>query len=164
MSEKITFKELVNTISEKTGRSRRSTVDFIRNLTDVVETSLRNDGSATLAGFGKVELRRMKARKGVNPGTGEDLHVSTQNKVVFKPFKPLRVQVNSPYKHLESRLLTEEAEETSRNEGSSAKTSTGPQTHTQVPVDIKAPAEDEESVEELVYERPSPVGKNKSYR
>lgn len=165
MSDKTTFKELVNTISDKTGSSRRSTVDFIHNFAELIESSLREDGSATLAGFGKIELRRMKARKGVNPETGADIHVPAQNKVVFKPFKSLREQVNAPYEHLEARLLKEETGEEDNLTGSTSVKTTGSRAHIQAPVEKQAPvdnqipSDNEESVDDLVYERPSPIAK-----
>lgn len=103
MSEKITFKELVDLIAAQSNQSRNSTNSFIHELVGIIENGLKKSGSVSISGFGKFELRWMKSRKGVNPQTGEELMIPGQNKVVFKPYKNLRENVNKPFSHLESK-------------------------------------------------------------
>ncbi|HMB40777.1 MAG TPA: HU family DNA-binding protein [Balneolaceae bacterium] len=105
MSEKITFKELVDLIAAQSNQSRNSTNSFIHELVDIIENGLKKSGSVSISGFGKFELRWMKPRTGVNPQTGEELSIPGQNKVVFKPYKNLREDVNKPFSHLESKVV-----------------------------------------------------------
>jgi nucleoid DNA-binding protein/nucleoid-associated protein YgaU len=119
MSEKITFKELVDLIASQSNQSRNSTNSFIHELVSIIENGLKSSGSVSISGFGKFELRWMKPRTGVNPQTGEELSIPGQNKVVFKPYKNLREDVNKPYAHLESRVVGE----TGKSDGSSNDTS-----------------------------------------
>jgi nucleoid DNA-binding protein/nucleoid-associated protein YgaU len=119
MSEKITFKELVDLIASQSNQSRNSTNSFIHELVTIIENGLKSSGSVSISGFGKFELRWMKPRTGVNPQTGEELSIPGQNKVVFKPYKNLREDVNKPYAHLESRVVGE----TGKSDGSSNDTS-----------------------------------------
>jgi len=105
MSEKITFKELVDLIAAQSNQSRNSTNSFIHELVEIIENGLKKSGSVSISGFGKFELRWMKPRTGVNPQTGEELSIPGQNKVVFKPYKHLREDVNKPYAHLESTVV-----------------------------------------------------------
>lgn len=107
MSEKITFKELVDLIAVQSNQSRNSTNSFIHELVGIIENGLKNSGSVSISGFGKFELRWMKSRTGVNPQTGEELTIPGQNKVVFKPYKNLREDVNKPFSHLESNVVGE---------------------------------------------------------
>lgn len=105
MSEKITFKELVDLIANQSNQSRNSTNSFIHELVGIIENGLKKSGSVSISGFGKFELRWMKSRTGVNPQTGEELSIPGQNKVVFKPYKNLREDVNKPFSHLESKVV-----------------------------------------------------------
>ncbi len=105
MSEKITFKELVELIAKQSNQSQNSTNSFIHELVGIIEDGLKKNGSVSLSGFGKFELRWMKERAGRNPQTGEEITIPGQNKVVFKPFKALREDVNKPFANLESKII-----------------------------------------------------------
>ena len=105
MSEKITFKELVEKIAEQSQQSYNSTNSFIHELVQIIEGGLSENGSVTISGFGKFELKWMKERPGVNPQTGEEITIPGQNKVVFKPYKALREQVNKPYAKMTAQVL-----------------------------------------------------------
>lgn len=111
MSEKITFKELVNLIAEQSQQSQSSTSSFISELVGVIEGGLGETGSVSISGFGKFELRWMKERTGTHPQTGESITIPGQNKVYFKPFKALREEVNRPYSNLEAQVLEDENDE-----------------------------------------------------
>ncbi len=115
MSEKITFKELVELIAEQAKQSQSSANSFIHELVEIIESGLKQSGSVSISGFGKFELRWMKERSGVNPQTGEEITVPGQNKVVFKPYKALRETVNTPFAGLEPEIL-KEASESSESE------------------------------------------------
>lgn len=120
MSEKITFKELVDLIANESNQSRSSTNSFIHELVDIIESGLKKSGSVSISGFGKFELRWMNPRTGVHPQTGEELTIPGQNKVVFKPYKRLRDDVNKPFSHLESEVLGD-SNESSDTEGDDRK-------------------------------------------
>ena len=110
MSEKITFKELVELIAKQSEQSQSSTNSFITELVQIIESGLKSSGSVSISGFGKFELRWMNERMGTNPQTGEEITIPGQNKVVFKPYKALREDVNAPYAGLKSRIIREETE------------------------------------------------------
>lgn len=105
MSEKITFKELVEQISRQSNQSQSSTNSFIHELVQIIEGGLKKSGSVSISGFGKFELRWMNERAGTNPQTGEEIVIPGQNKVVFKPYKALREDVNKPYASLKATVL-----------------------------------------------------------
>ncbi|MEX2585013.1 MAG: HU family DNA-binding protein [Balneolaceae bacterium] len=103
MSEKISFRELVKSLSGRTGSSLAATERFVRELVHSIESGLRTDGEVSMSGVGKFELRRIKERSGTHPQTGEKITIPAHYRVVFKPYKALREEVNKPYAHLEAR-------------------------------------------------------------
>lgn len=103
MSEKISFRELVKSLSERTGGSLAATERFVRQLVRSIESGLQTDGEVSISGVGKFELRRIKERSGTHPQTGEEITIPAHYRVVFKPYKALREEVNKPYAHLEAR-------------------------------------------------------------
>lgn len=110
MSEKITFKQLVELIAKQSKQSESSANSFIHELVQIIESGLKQSGSVSISGFGKFELRWMKERAGVNPQTGDEITIPGQNKVVFKPYKALRETVNKPFSNLKPEILTEKSE------------------------------------------------------
>lgn len=119
MSEKITFKQLVELIAKQAEQSESSANSFIHELVQIIEGGLKQSGSVSISGFGKFELRWMKERPGVNPQTGDEITIPGQNKVVFKPYKALRETVNKPFAGLEPEILSETSdsdEETEKTE------------------------------------------------
>jgi nucleoid DNA-binding protein len=107
MTEKTSFSELISKISGRVDKSQDFTQDFMRELVSIIESGLKTSGSVSISGFGKFELRWMKERKGINPQTGEEITITGQNKVVFKPFKTLREHVNRPYARMKPQVLEE---------------------------------------------------------
>lgn len=105
MSEKVTFQELIDLISEQSEYSKQFTHDFIKSLVSVINKGLEEDAKVNIAGFGKFELRPVKEREGYNPQTGEKITIPAHNKVVFKPYKELREQVNAPYSDMEPEII-----------------------------------------------------------
>lgn len=107
MSDKITFKQLVELIATQSKQSESSANSFIHELVQIIESGLKDSGSVSISGFGKFELRWMKERAGVHPQTGDEITIPGQNKVVFKPYKALRETVNKPFSNLEPEILQE---------------------------------------------------------
>lgn len=107
MSEKITFKELIDEIAASTDQSIAFSTEFMHELVKVIEAGLRDSGSVRISGFGKFELRWIDERKGRNPQTGEELTIPAQNKIAFTPYKKLREHVNFLYKNVEPKILDE---------------------------------------------------------
>ncbi len=100
MSDKITFKQLVELIARQSKQSESSANSFIHELVQIIESGLKQSGSVSISGFGKFELRWMKERSGVNPQTGDEITIPGQNKVVFKPYQALRETTNKPFASL----------------------------------------------------------------
>lgn len=144
MSEKITFKELVDLIAKQSDQSQSSANSFISELVQIIESGLKSDGQVSISGFGKFELRWMNERLGTNPQTGEEITIPGQNKVVFKAFKALREDVNSPYAHLESEVINVKKEKSR-----------------EVVVPLMREYGGDESIDDLIFEKEHPYKKPK---
>jgi nucleoid DNA-binding protein len=110
MNEKTSFSDLIDKLSGKVEKSQGFTQEFMRELVSIIESGLKENGSVSISGFGKFEVRWMDERKGTNPQTGEEITIPAQNKVVFKPYKALREHVNRPYARMEPHLLDDSQE------------------------------------------------------
>lgn len=155
MSEKITFRELVELIAKQSEQSREFTNSFIHELVGIIENDLSENGSVSISGFGKFELRWMSERQGRNPQTGEEITIPGQNKVVFKPYKALREDVNRPYSKMQPQILDETPDSEENGEENV-------QSDTQLPTVKKAENKKDssdpepENGEDLLIERPVP--------
>jgi nucleoid DNA-binding protein len=154
MSEKITFKQLVELIAAQSEQSQSSTNSFIGELVQIIESGLQDTGSVSISGFGKFELRWMKERPGVNPQTGEKITIPGQNRIVFKPYKNLREQVNRPYAQMAAQVLTGDDQ---KEPSSSADTPPPSSAATEgISLTPEEPADDDN---DWVVERPKPSPK-----
>jgi nucleoid DNA-binding protein/nucleoid-associated protein YgaU len=153
MSEKITFKELVELIAKQSEQSQASTNSFIGELVNIIESGLRDSGSVSISGFGKFELRWMDERPGVNPQTGEEITIPGQNKVVFKPYKSLREEVNRPYAKMKAQILEESPESKSRRDDSSSESGRTEEPQASTPKEKQAEKDDAEG---FLIEHPVP--------
>lgn len=116
MSEKVTFQELIDAISEETDHSKRFTHDFMKGLVSVIHEGLEEDRKVNIAGFGKFGLKKVDEREGYNPQTGEAMTIPAHNRVTFKAYKDLRERVNAPYADREPELVDKDEEEDTKTQ------------------------------------------------
>jgi integration host factor subunit beta len=91
---KYTKADIVDSLCEKTGISRKQVQIVVDLFIDEIKKALTQNSSIELRGFGtfKVQLRkgRSKAR---NPRTGEEVAVISHGTAVFRPGQELREAV-----------------------------------------------------------------------
>ncbi|MEW5805472.1 MAG: HU family DNA-binding protein [Patescibacteria group bacterium] len=86
-------KELADKVAEQFGLSKRQAgeiVDFVFG--DLINT-VRSGNEASLAGFGSFSLAYRRARKGINPRTGERINISATRVPKFRPAKAFKEAV-----------------------------------------------------------------------
>jgi nucleoid DNA-binding protein len=105
MNEKLTTKEMIVRIVEKSGMTKKITSDLLRILPELIESALARDGELRIAGLGIFKLKWVKARRARNLKTGESVEVPAHNKVVFYPQKGLKEIVNEEYRHLTYQVI-----------------------------------------------------------
>ena len=104
--EQLTKSELLKTISDDTGVAKKEVASVIESLTDIINGHIKDRalGSFTMPGLLKIEVKKKpatKARKGINPFTGEEtiFKAKPARKVVkIKALKKLKDMVDTSKK------------------------------------------------------------------
>lgn len=82
--------ELVSTVVEATGLSKKEVVSVVEATLDAIESTLKEEGQVKIAGFGTFEVATRAARKGRNPSTGEEIDIPETKAPKFKAAKALK--------------------------------------------------------------------------
>lgn len=112
MSNKVTYAEIIEALSQKTGFSKQKSETFAKALIAEVKQELQETGKASITNFGSFKVKEVAERQGKNPQTGEPITIPAHKRVTFTPYKALREEVNAKYAHLESELIGEKKEKT----------------------------------------------------
>ena len=106
MSDRITYADLLESISEKTGAPKQQVLDMMRGIAGVIRHGLERDGRVVIRGLGRFELRWQEAHMGRNPQTGAALEIPAHSHVHFLPESTLRRFINHKYAHLKPEMLS----------------------------------------------------------
>ncbi len=91
----MTKTQLVEQMAKDAGIPRSAANKAVNSFIDCVKVSLKKkDGKITLLGLGTFSKYRRKARKGVNPATGEKIKIKASNGIRFKPGKALKTAIS----------------------------------------------------------------------
>jgi DNA-binding protein HU-beta len=83
----MTKAQLMTTLAEKAGLSKKDVVNFMDILTAMAYNEAKKNGEFVLPGFGKLVRVDRKARMGRNPATGEQIQIPAKKVVKFKVAK-----------------------------------------------------------------------------
>lgn len=86
--------ELIDEIAKSADISKASATRALEAVIEAVTSTLKHDGSVTLAGFGTFAVGDRAARVGRNPRTGEEIQIAAAKVPKFKPGKALKDAVN----------------------------------------------------------------------
>lgn len=87
----MTKAELIQQLAEDSGTTKKEAGQALDSLIEAIKADLKKkDGKITLPGFGSFSKTKRKARKGINPQTGEQITIKAHNAVKFKPAKALK--------------------------------------------------------------------------
>ena len=87
-------KELVVSISEKSGLNKKNSELALEAFIASVTESLSNDEKVAISGFGTFKVRERAERKGRNPQTKEEIIIPAKKAPAFKASKTLKEIVN----------------------------------------------------------------------
>jgi DNA-binding protein HU-beta len=79
----MTKAQLVTRVAEGTGASRRQIDDVLSSMIDTVVKTVKKGEPVKISGLGIFRLRKLKARMGRNPQTGEPIRIPARKKVGF---------------------------------------------------------------------------------
>ena len=86
--------ELVASVAEKAGMTKKDAEKAINALFASVEEALAKKDKVQVIGFGTFEVKARGARKGRNPQTGKEITIPASATPVFKAGKGLKDSVN----------------------------------------------------------------------
>lgn len=89
----MTKKEIVKTISDKTGLTQLQIKEIVQATFDGIIETLLEEGRVELRNFGVFQVKSRKARKARNPRTGRQVEVPEKFVVSFKPGKEMEARV-----------------------------------------------------------------------
>lgn len=76
--------EFIDAVAEKSGITKTDARKAVGAVLDVLTETLAKGDSVVLTGFGTFEVRKVKARTGVNPRTREKLKIAATKRPGFK--------------------------------------------------------------------------------
>jgi DNA-binding protein HU-beta len=82
--------ELIEAIAAETGLSKADSKRALEAFTTIVERQLKKGATIRLIGFGTFSVRKRKARKGINPQTGEEIKIKARRVPHFAPGAELK--------------------------------------------------------------------------
>jgi len=101
----LTKADLVDSIHEKIGFSKKEAADMVELIFDTIKNALTDGDKIKISGFGNFVVREKRARTGRNPQTGQAIEISARRVLTFKPSQVLRTDVNDT---LKGKPITEE--------------------------------------------------------
>jgi DNA-binding protein HU-beta len=87
--------ELVASVAEKAGMTKKDAEKAINAFFESVETALASDDKVQIIGFGTLEAKARAERKGRNPQTGAEITIPASKSPVFKAGKGLKDAINN---------------------------------------------------------------------
>ncbi len=89
----MTKADIVDTIFEKVGLSKKEAQDIVEYLFDTMKQTFVEGESIKISGFGTFNIRKKLARRGRNPKTGEDLEIAPRRVITFRVSNQLKKEL-----------------------------------------------------------------------
>lgn len=94
MAKKLMKDDIINSVVDKTGLSKKDAGAAVEAFTSTIQDALKKGDSIGLIGFGTFEVRTRAAREGRNPQTGAALKIPKKKVPAFKAGKKLKDAVS----------------------------------------------------------------------
>ena len=90
----MTKSELLGKLAAEADLSKKQVEAVLLSLVDVAQKSIKKGDPVKLPGFGILRLRKMKARMGRNPQTGEEITIKPSKQPRVRAGKQLKDSLN----------------------------------------------------------------------
>ncbi len=90
---KMTKSQIMQTLAEKTGLSKKQVVSVMETLTDMAYVQVKKSGEFVFPGVGKLVKVHRKERMGRNPATGATIKIAAKTVVKFRVAKQAKEAV-----------------------------------------------------------------------
>ncbi len=84
MGKTMNKSQLLQTLAEKTGKSRKEVSEMLEILVSTAYHEAKHNGEFTIPGLGKLQKKNRAARMGRNPATGEQISIPAKTVVKFR--------------------------------------------------------------------------------
>lgn len=91
----LTKAELVESVYEKIGFSKKEAADIVEMIFDTMKETLEKGEKIKISGFGNFVIRQKRPRIGRNPQTGEEIEITARKVLTFKPSQILKAALNT---------------------------------------------------------------------
>jgi DNA-binding protein HU-beta len=91
--EFLTKKELADEVAKKTKMTKKDALAAVDATLEAITGAMKKGQKVQLVGFGTFEVRKRKARTGVNPQTKAKIKIAATKTPAFKPGKALKTSV-----------------------------------------------------------------------
>lgn len=89
----MTKKELADEVAKKAGLSKKDAAAAVDATLDGITAALKKGQKVQLVGFGTFEVRKRKARTGINPQTSAKIKIPASKAPAFRPGKALKTAI-----------------------------------------------------------------------
>jgi len=86
----LTKKELADEVAKKANLKKKDAEAAVDAMLDSVTKALKKGQKVQLVGFGTFEVRKRKARTGINPQTKAKIKIAASKAPAFRPGKALK--------------------------------------------------------------------------
>ncbi|MDL1870666.1 MAG: integration host factor subunit alpha [bacterium] len=90
----MTKADLVESIYEKIGFSKKESSDIVEMIFDTMKDTLEKGEKIKISGFGNFVVRSKRPRMGRNPQTGQEIEISARRVLTFRPSQVLKQALN----------------------------------------------------------------------
>jgi DNA-binding protein HU-beta len=89
----VTKQDFVDAVADRAGMSKREAGAAVDAVLDTITHTLKSGDAVTFTGFGKFSTSARAARMGVNPRTGEKVHIAATTVPKFTAGSALKASV-----------------------------------------------------------------------
>jgi len=89
----LTKKELSDVVAKKAKLSKKDAAAAVEAMLDGITDTLKKGNKVQLVGFGTFEVRKRKARTGINPQTKKKIQIAASKAPAFRAGKALKLAI-----------------------------------------------------------------------
>lgn len=90
----LTKLEMIDQMAKDAGIAKTAAKAVLESFVTLVVKEVKAGRPLRVAGLGTFSLKKAKARKGVNPKTGEQIKISAKKRMTFKPAAQVKTVLN----------------------------------------------------------------------
>ncbi len=89
----MTKNQFIKALADKTGKPKTEVAETVDLVFDFITQTMLSGESVNISGFGIFRVSDRKAREGINPRTGEKIHIPAKKAPKFRASKALKEAV-----------------------------------------------------------------------